>query len=235
MAASAASLPEIPLKRLHPWSRDNRYGTDIIAGPMVAGKGAAFEGMIFKDAQLHVLQRYLELARSHLPETLPPEAQSLQDGYPTLVLTRGVYGRELDPHDGPLRNGAQEAIWETVREARAANPRMRIRCVDVPGALSTAEISRCLEPPLDAYQELAYYDGTWFAPDVQRATGALKCAKEFPRKPLHKPPSSRGSGGAGGKKLFDRKSFGWTKDEAEDSLWTIVWKPVLEPAAAEKQ
>jgi hypothetical protein len=221
------NFPEPPLKRLYPWSRDNRFGTDIIAGK-VDEKGA-FKGMVIQDAQLHVLQRYLALARSHLPETLPLEVQAMNDGYPTIVVTRGVYGRELDVHDGPLRNTAQEAIWETVRKARSDNPRMRIKCVDVPATATTAEIAKCLEPPLDAYQELAYYDGVWYSPDVQTASKAVKAAKEFPRKTLYQSARAKMSGKQtpSAQVAFNRKSFAWVKDELEDQLWELVWKPVF--------
>ena len=158
----------------------------------------------------------------------------MHDGYPTVVLTRGVYGRELDPHDGPLRNSAQEAIWETVRKARSDNPRMRITCVDVPASATTAEVAKCLEPPLDAYQELAYYDGVWYTPDVQSASKAVKAAKEFPRKTLYQSARARqgaGRPGAPDQVSFNRKPFGWVKDELEDQLWELVWKPVLTDAA----
>mmetsp|Transcript_109297 Transcript_109297/g.308407 ORF Transcript_109297/g.308407 Transcript_109297/m.308407 type:complete len:710 (-) Transcript_109297:110-2239(-) len=222
--APANNFPEPPLKRLYPWSLDNRYGTDIIAGKVESD--GAFKGLVLKDAQLHVLQQYLQVAHTHMPENLPTNlqdvAQALQDGYPTLVLTRGVYGRELDVSPGPIRNKAQAEIWELVRKARQEKPRMRITCIDVPAGASTAEVAKCLEPPLNAYQELAYYDGTWFTPDVKSAAKVLKLARENPRKPLHHKPAPSRAGNVD----FNSKRFDWVKDELEDQLWSLYWKPV---------
>jgi hypothetical protein len=222
--APTKNFPEAPLKRLYPWSLDNKFGTDIIAGKVESGNGA-FKGLILKDAQLCVLKRYLQLAPSYLPESMPSEMQAINDGYPTIVLTRGVYGRELDTSAGPLRNKATEEIWELVRKARQDNPRMMITCIDVPASTTTAEIAKAFEAPLNAYKELAYYDGIWYTPDVKSAANIVKHAKENPRKSLYE--SRKAKPAAGGSSTFNRKAFEWVKNDLEDSLWTLVWKPVF--------
>jgi len=220
--APSNNFPEPPLKRVYPWSLDNKYGTDIIAGKVESGSGA-FKGLIIKDAQLQTLKRYLQLAATHLPESMPPEAKAMAEGYPTIILTRGVYGRELDITSGPLRNSAQSEIWEVARKARMDHPRMSITCIDVPCSATTAEVCKCFEPPLDQYRELAYYDGTWFTPQAENAANVVRHAKEFPRKTIYQksPPQS-----AAGEIFKNRKAFEWHKTDLEDSLWTLVWKAV---------
>eukprot|EP00929_Paragymnodinium_shiwhaense_P047599 TRINITY_DN24135_c0_g1_i1.p1 TRINITY_DN24135_c0_g1~~TRINITY_DN24135_c0_g1_i1.p1 ORF type:complete len:663 (-),score=228.86 TRINITY_DN24135_c0_g1_i1:130-2118(-) len=228
---AAVNFPEPPLKRVYPWSRDNRYGTDILAGKIKPN--GAFDGVVLKDVQLQTLEKYLEMAESQLlPDTLSKESravgEALQDGFPTIVLTRGVYGRELDPANGPVRNSAQETIWRTVRQARERNTRMDITCIDVPADLPSAEIGRCLQPPLSNYKELAYYGGVWYTPKAVSAEKTYKFSMEHPQTTIWQSKLQLDAAKNGKSKvIFKPKPFTWKSDGTEKNLYALAWVPVL--------
>jgi len=224
----ASGVPEVPLKRLLPWSRDNRFLTDLIAG--VVDTQGQFRGLVLRDIDLTAVKHFLQLSRTRIPETLSSEFRGLSEvvdeGYPIIIVTRGAYGRMLDPKDGPARNSARERVWELVRAVRQEMPRMNITCVDAPAHATTAEIARCSEPPLNQYRELAYYDGVWYAPEATPADEYLKWASSNPRKPLvHAAVRNFLDAKPGGGFKYDSKEFGWVPRDFS-SYYSICWKPV---------
>lgn len=187
-----------------------------------------------KDANLMSVMRFLQLSHTCLPETMSSEfrgiRQASEEGYPIIVVTRGAYGRLLDPKEGPSRNDARDKVWELVRKAREDNARMNITCVDVPAHATTEEIARCAEPPLDKYRELAYYDGVWYAPTAVDAGAHLKWLNSNPRKPLvhagvRNILDTENAKKRDSKFPFDRKNFAWWTPDTS-GYYMVSWKPV---------
>merc|ERR1719414_424184 len=104
------------------------------------------------------LMRTFQLSKVFMPVDVPtPVAalgQSLQDGVPLVIVTRGCFGRELDYGPGPARNDVQKNIWQTARDMRAEMPQVLITCIDVPSYLTSDWLQQCLEAPLNEYREL---------------------------------------------------------------------------------
>lgn len=205
-----------PLKRLHPWVNS---ACDILTGCMTVKGG--FQSIVIKDADLLAVLRHLQLARSHTPsQHLPSEAgdlgRAVEEGFPILLITRGAYGRVMDAIPGPSRNNVQAEVWSLARNARIATPSLLITCVDVPSHVPVELISACFQEPLNAYQELAYYDDKWWIPVLQSAS---KFPEEKRKKSPWMPPKNQ-------EKMFQRRSFTWRDPIQDRDIYEMRWKQV---------
>jgi len=216
-----------PLKRMQPWLQDGSGQCDVLAGGV--DESGQFKGIYVSGVHIMALLRTFQLSKVFMPCDVPtPVAalgQSLQDGIPLTVVTRGCFGRDLDYGPGPARNDVKKTIWQTARDMRAEMPQILITCIDIPINLGADMLQACLEPPLNEYRELMYQDGTWYTPSVVNAAFLGKWMAENGRsKPL---PKTKGQ------QFFNRKKFDWqdhTRHYA--NMWTVSWRPVLEVRAA---
>lgn len=218
-----------PLKRMQPWQQDGSSQCDVIAGGV--DETGVFKGIYVSGVHLMALMRTFQLSKVFMPCDVPtPVAalgQSLQDGVPIVIVTRGCFGRELDYGPGPCRNDTQKTIWQTARDMRAEMPQILITCIDIPINLSADMLQPCLEAPLNEYRELMYQDGTWYTPTVVNAAQLGKWVSDNGRDAKWMTQK--------GKTLnsrFNRKKFDW-QDSARfyTNLWAISWRPVLEAQA----
>jgi len=204
---------------MQPWHQDGSSQCDIIAGG-VDGSGV-FKGLYVSGVHLAALLRTFQLSKVFLPvETATPVTalgQSLQDGIPLVIVTRGCFGRPLDYGSGPVRNDIQAAVWDAARTMRAEMPQVLVSCIDVPNNVGSEVIQACLEPPLNEYRELMFHDGTWYTPAVHNASSLAKWMSQNER-----------MGGAKDKGVnFARKKFDWNSAPFANQ-WTLGWKSVLE-------
>eukprot|EP00971_Amphidinium_carterae_P206800 4103301-Amphidinium_carterae.1 len=65
---AAQGLPEPPVRRMVPFSRNGANTTDIVAGRF-DDKGQ-FQGMVLSEVNLGALQRFFSLGAVHLPKEL---------------------------------------------------------------------------------------------------------------------------------------------------------------------
>lgn len=224
-----SQFPELPGKRLTPWTTENASGTDIVVGS--CDEKGVFQGLVLTDVQMQVLMRYFSVAATYMPREAPPQldglAAQLRDGMATLVVTRGAYGRELDEGNGPARNAATPAIWDAVREARIMNPALHITCVDVPMNITGAQLSKVLVQPLSDHRELMFHEGVWYIPQVvNNADLAAKQKDLFKRdKPLWHTRVAAAGTNPTGEMFVNRKKFSWRQVETDSYFRT--WKSVL--------
>lgn len=224
MAGKGGMFDSIRLHRQQPWKRDGAQRTEIYAGNV--DSSGKFRGIAFTDVHLQALLRYFHLGPTCLPAALPPQvadmAQALEQGFPTIVLTRGLWGRELDNGLSPCSNMNQDNVWMKCRKARADNPRLLVTCVDIPHDLDADEVEAVLREPLNEYRELMYHDGTWYTPTVESAAHIARQLKEL----------NGGKESALKQKKegvnFNRKKFEWRQDESVNVMYNIVWKSLLE-------
>lgn len=210
-----------PLKRMYPWQQDGAGQCDILAGGV--DESGIFKGIHISGVHLVALLRTFQLSKVFMPvDTETPIAalgQSLQDGIPLVVVTRGCFGRELDCGPGPIRNELQKTIWDICRQMRADMPQVLISCIDLPINGSSDVVQACLEEPLNAYRELMYHEGTWYTPTVVNAASLGKWRADRKRDKL----------GKFGGDTFNRKQFAWI-DEVSfyKDMFAVSWKDVLE-------
>jgi len=217
------SFPDLPARRLHPWTRDNHNCNDIFAGTFDAS--GKFDGIVISNASMAVLTRYFQLGMSALPRTVPPEVSGLgtqmSEGYPTIVLTRGTYGRDMDVIPGPARNSNQAELWGKIRRVRTEMPSLHITCIDIPASATMPQVGACLQPPLSDYRELAFYDGTWYTPDLVSNPYLGKQVRDVTNL-----SQKRREEVAAKTVQFQRKAFPWRTVEPEHDLFELRWKAV---------
>mmetsp|Transcript_11251 Transcript_11251/g.24369 ORF Transcript_11251/g.24369 Transcript_11251/m.24369 type:complete len:272 (-) Transcript_11251:177-992(-) len=229
-ARNALDVP--PLKRMHPWQQNGAGQCEIVAGGV--DDSGVFKGVHIVGVHLVALLRTFQLSKAFLPVDTPtPVAtlgQSLQDGLPLIIVTRGCFGREMDQGPGPVRNDVQRTVWELCRQMRADMPQVLITCIDLPINLPQDVLRACFAAPLNEYRELMYHDGTWYTPALLNAASLAKWRDETRQEKLQKLHST------GGGDIFARKKFGWTNVEGlYKDCFTLGWKPVLkqsDPPAA---
>lgn len=218
-----AGLAPPPLKRLQPWHQDGSSQCDIIAGGVDAS--GIFKGIYVSGVSLAALLRTFQLSKVFLPvETETPVqslGQSLSDGIPLVIVTRGCFGRAMDHGSGPSRNGIQKAVWDAARAMRADMPQVVVTCIDIPIDCPAEVVNACFQSPLNGYRELMYHDGTWYTPAVYNASKLAQWMSNNERQGEKK-------GGI----AFSRKKFEWNSKPYENSF-LLGWKQVLEvkPAA----
>mmetsp|Transcript_22683 Transcript_22683/g.53469 ORF Transcript_22683/g.53469 Transcript_22683/m.53469 type:complete len:235 (-) Transcript_22683:74-778(-) len=208
-----------PLKRVQPWLEDGSGQCDIVAGGVDAS--GVFKGIYVSGVHLAALLRTFQLSKAFLPVETPTPVQtlgqSLQDGVPLVIVTRGCFGREMDIGNGPTRNDIQKAVWEAARRMRADMPQVVVTCIDVPIDAGSEVVNACLQPPLNEYRELLYHDGAWFTPAVYNASKLGQWVSNNPRELKPK-----------GGLAFSRKKFEWN-NKAYENMFLLGWKPVPEP------
>ncbi|CAK9115749.1 unnamed protein product [Durusdinium trenchii] len=151
-----------------------------------------------------------------MPTPVQTLGQSLQDGIPLVIITRGCFGREMDIGSGPARNNIQKAVWEAARNMRADMPQVLVSCIDIPVDASPEVVNACLQPPSNNFRELMYHDGTWYTPAVYNASKLAQWVSNNPREIKPKEGPS-----------FSRKKFEWN-NKAYDNMFMLGWKSVLE-------
>ncbi|CAE6908886.1 Nap1 [Symbiodinium natans] len=207
-----------PLKRVQPWLEDGSGQCDIVAGGVDAS--GVFKGIYVSGVHLAALLRTFQLSKAFLPVETPTPVQalgqSLQDGVPLVIVTRGCFGREMDIGNGPTRNDIQKAVWEAARRMRADMPQVLVTCIDVPLDAGSEVVNACLQAPLNEYRELLYHDGAWFTPAVYNASKLGQWVSNNPRELKPK-----------GGLSFSRKKFEWN-NKAYENMFLLGWKPVLE-------
>mmetsp|Transcript_24284 Transcript_24284/g.44581 ORF Transcript_24284/g.44581 Transcript_24284/m.44581 type:complete len:234 (-) Transcript_24284:79-780(-) len=213
---AARALPEPPVRRMVPFSRNGANTTDIVAGRF--DNGGAFEGMVLSEVNLGALQRFFSLGPVHLPKELRGLAEEGKEAYPIYVVTRGSYGRARDSMPGPIRNGAQAHVWQKVRQIRAEMPSMRIICVDIPTCANISLVSNCMSPELSMYDELALFEGAWFTPDVVQMPKLAQQLREIEKRDM---PTDSGVS-------FKRASFNWRALPGDDEVFLQHWKKVMD-------
>eukprot|EP00930_Biecheleria_cincta_P035481 TRINITY_DN243_c0_g1_i1.p1 TRINITY_DN243_c0_g1~~TRINITY_DN243_c0_g1_i1.p1 ORF type:complete len:465 (-),score=105.43 TRINITY_DN243_c0_g1_i1:16-1365(-) len=218
-----AGLAPPPLKRLQPWHQDGSSQCDIIAGGVDAS--GIFKGIYVSGVGLAALLRTFQLSKVFLPveSETPVQAlgQSLSDGIPLVIVTRGCFGRAMDYGNGPSRNEIQKAVWEAARSMRADMPQVMVTCIDIPVDCPAEVVNACFQSPLNEYRELMYHDGTWYTPAVYNSSKLAQFMANNERQ-----------GGNKGGISFSRKRFEWNTKPYENSF-ILGWKQVLEvkPAA----
>lgn len=224
-------FPEPPGRRLSPWAQQNANGTDIIVGS--CDENGHFQGLMLTDVQMQAVLRYFMMAATYMPREAPPQlnglAASLRDGMATVVVTRCAYGRELDAGSGPARAAATPAIWDAVREARIMNPSLHITCVDAPANITGAQLSKVLTQPLSNHRELAFYEGTWYIPQITNEKSLSKQYKEFNKreKPLwHTKVAEKERSKVEGRATenFKRQAFTWR--DVEEPFYLRSWTQI---------
>ncbi|CAK9015063.1 unnamed protein product [Durusdinium trenchii] len=237
-----------PLKRIQPWLEDGSGQCDIVAGGVDAT--GVFKGIYVSGVHLTALLRTFQLSKTFLPVEMPTPVQtlgqSLQDGIPLVIITRGCFGREMDIGSGPARNNIQKAVWEAARNMRADMPQVLVSCIDIPVDASPEVVNACLQPPSNNFRELMYHvseldgcednedlerqmlqfasfevfgllkDGTWYTPAVYNASKLAQWVSNNPREIKPKEGPS-----------FSRKKFEWN-NKAYDNMFMLGWKSVLE-------
>lgn len=217
-----------PLKRMSPWKQDGSDQCDVIAGGV--DEGGVFRGVYVSSVHLMALMRTFQLSKVFMPCDVPTPVgylgQSLNDGVPLIIVTRGCFGREMDYGPGPVRNTVQKTIWQTARDMRAEMPQILITCIDIPNNLDSSMLQACLEAPLNEYRELMYQDGTWYTPTVVNAAPLGKWMADNTRSKIPVEGKARQT-------AFNRKRFDW-KDTTPfyENMWCIGWRPVLEARPA---
>eukprot|EP00428_Durinskia_dybowskii_P043669 CAMPEP_0170256630 /NCGR_PEP_ID=MMETSP0116_2-20130129/28170_1 /TAXON_ID=400756 /ORGANISM="Durinskia baltica, Strain CSIRO CS-38" /LENGTH=565 /DNA_ID=CAMNT_0010507643 /DNA_START=7 /DNA_END=1704 /DNA_ORIENTATION=+ len=188
-----------------------------------------FKGIYLTSVNMLSLLRTFQLAKAFMPVDMPtPVAalgQSLQDGIPLVVVTRGCFGRDLDYGLGPVRNENQRQVWETVRHMRAEMPQVLITCIDLPINCTADIVQSCLEPPLNEYRELMYHEGTWYTPALIPAASLAMWKAERRREKAGKSAKASGEGMVS----FNRKKFAWVDESAfYKDMAVLGWKEVLQ-------
>jgi len=216
------ALQPPPLRRMQPWLQDGAGQCDLIAGGV--DESGAFKGVYLTGMHLLALLRSFQLSKVFMPvETSTPVArlgQSLHDGLPIIVVTRGCFGRNMDYGPGPIRNEMQKKVWDTVRQMRADMPQVLITCIDLPIDCSAEIVQGCMEAPLNEYRELMYHGGTWYTPAIYNSKGLEKWKADHKREKYS---------AVGSDQLFNRKKFSWMDESNHyNDIWTLDWKPVLE-------
>jgi tetratricopeptide (TPR) repeat protein len=209
--------------------QDGSGSCDIIAGGV--DESGIFKGVDVSGVHLCALLRTFQLSKVFMPVDMetPVAAlgQSLEDGLPLIVVTRGCFGRELDYGPGPVRNDIQKAVWQACRDMRAEMPQVLLTCIDIPANLNTDIVQGCLSEPLNQYRELMYQDGTWFTPSVMNAESLGKWMSDNIRQ-----GTVTSSSKSSGKIQFNRKKFDWTNTHTMyGQLYYMGWKEVLQVAA----
>jgi len=176
--------------------------------------------------------RAFQLSQTYLPVDMPAQlaslGQSLQDGLPIIVVTRGCFGRSMDYGPGPARNDTQQSVWELCRQMRAEMSQVLITCIDLPINCSSDIVQACLSEPLNEYRELMFHEGTWYTPTVIDSANLSKWRAE------QKAEKAESVDMKSHKVKFNRKKFGWMNEtQFYANVWTLSWKAVLEvrPAA----
>lgn len=210
-----------PLRRSFPWKQDGSGQCDLIAGGV--DESGIFKGIYVSGVHIMALMRTFQLSKAFLPVDLPTPlatlGQSLRDGIPLILVTRGCFGRALDFGAGPDRNNIQQAVWDKARAFRAEMPQVLITCIDVPNHVGSDVIQACLAAPLNEYRELMYQDGTWYTPALEDTKAISKWQAENQREAPEK------KGGV----TFARKKFGWISEEhSYGNSYVVGWKPVLQ-------
>lgn len=217
-----------PLKRMSPWVQDGADQCDVLAGGV--DDSGLFKGVYVSGVHLMALMRTFQLSKVFMPCDTPTPVgwigQSLQDGIPITIVTRGCFGRELDFGPGPCRNDVQRTIWQMARDMRAEMPQVLITCIDVPNNLGSDMLQAVLESPLNEFRELMYHDGKWYTPTVVNGAQLGKWMAENARA---RPPEK----GKARMSQFNRKKFEW-QDSAQhySNMWILSWRVVLEVRGA---
>lgn len=205
-----------PLKRIQPWLEDGSGQCDIVAGGVDAT--GVFKGIYVSGVHLAALLRTFKLSKIFLPVEMPTPVQalgqSLQDGVPLVIVTRGCFGREMDIASGPARNSIQKAVWEAARNMRADMPQVLVTCIDIPVDAGPEVVNACLQPPLNDFRELMYHDGTWYTPAVYNASKLAQWVSNNPRETKPKEGPS-----------FSRKKFEWNSKPYEN-MFFLGWKSI---------
>lgn len=215
-----------------PWVQDGSAQCDILAGGV--DESGLFKGIYVSGVHLMALLRTFQLSKVFMPCDVPTPVgaigQSLQDGVPIIIVTRGCFGRTMDYGPGPVRNDVQKTIWQTARDMRGEMPQIYITCIDIPINLSSDVLQDLTQEPLNEYRELMYQDGTWYTPHVVNAAPLGKWMMENPR--AAKTTVSKGKLSKG-EVTFQRKKFDWqdtTRHYA--NMWIMSWRPVMEARPA---
>lgn len=214
-----------PLKRMQPWLQDGAGQCDLLAGG-VDDKGV-FQGAYLSGVHLMALLRTFQLSQAFLPVDMPTPVinlgQSLQDGVPIIVVTRGCFGRSMDYGPGPARNDTQQLVWEVCRQMRAEMSQVLITCIDLPINCGADLAQACLSEPLNEYRELMFHDGTWYAPTAIESKSLAKWRADYRQEKTGNVDMKAA------KVKFNRKKFGWINEEVfYGNCWHLSWKPVLE-------
>jgi len=207
-----------PLRRMQPWHQDGSTQCDIVAGGV--DSSGVFKGVYVSGVHLAALLRTFQLSKVFLPVEMPTPVQalgqSLQDGIPLVIVTRGCFGRAMDYGIGPTRNEIQQAVWDAARKMRADMPQVLITCIDLPIDAGPEVVNACLQSPLNEYRELMFHDGTWYTPAVYNAAKL----GQFMANNERNPPK-------GGGLHFARKKFEWNAVQYQ-GMYMMGWKSVLE-------
>mmetsp|Transcript_5992 Transcript_5992/g.19188 ORF Transcript_5992/g.19188 Transcript_5992/m.19188 type:complete len:694 (+) Transcript_5992:113-2194(+) len=218
-----------PLKRISPWVQDGSSQCDVIAGGV--DESGIFKGVYVSGVHLMGLMRTFQLSKVFMPCDVPTPVgaigQSLQDGVPIIIVTRGCFGREMDYGPGPVRNDVQKTIWSTARDMRAEMPQILITCIDIPINLNSDVLQDIMQPPLNEYRELMYQEGTWYTPEVQNAAALGRWMGENKREKKTGPKRGKGE------VVFNRKKFDW-QDPGKHyaNMWVLGWRAVMEARPA---
>merc|ERR1712137_786257 len=95
-----------------------------------------------------------------------------------------------------------------------------ITCIDVPSHVPVELISACFQEPLNAYQELAYYDDKWWVPVIQ---SAANLQEEKRTTSPWMPPKTQNN-------MFNRRAFRWRDPVQGRDVYEMRWKKVqLQP------
>lgn len=148
---------------------------------------------------------------------------------PIVVLTCGVYGRLVGEHtNASITNVSAATIWGMARTVRQEIPQVIIQLLDFSEAMTSAQIPRCLRPPVG---ESAYYLGARWEPQMVAVSSLFR--RDLKRDNL----TGGGGGGQDTKKAarFMRKSFNWTGPSHKlDFCWyRQEWRAVGPPTGPE--
>lgn len=145
---------------------------------------------------------------------------------PIVVLTCGVFGRLVGEYCNPsITNVSGATVWGFARTVRQEIPQVIIQLLDFSEASTSAQIPRCLRPPVG---ESAYYLGARWEPQMVAISSLF-------RRDLKRDNLTGGGGGAPSdqKKAarFMRKSFNWTGPSHKlDFCWyRQEWRAVGPP------
>jgi hypothetical protein len=221
-------FPDPPGRRLTPWTKENASGTDIVIGS-VDEKGF-FSGLMVSEVHMQALFRFFKMAQTYMPRDAPTGLESLAEqmanGLAVVVVTRGTYGREAEAGTGPKSNDARPMIWDAVRDARVLNPSLHITCLDVPTTITGQQLSKVLTQPLSNHRELAFYEGVWYAPEINESLPYAKQMQEYNTFTKTKPLwHTRVNAAKSQSQIFNRKSFPWRENVSPVFVktWTQVF------------
>lgn len=206
---------------MHPWNQDGSTNCDLLAGGV--DESGIFKGIYITGTNMLSLLRTFQLSKAFMPVDVPKPiatiSQSLRDGVPLIIVTRGCWGRDMDYGPGPARNDMQQAVWNACREMRAEMPQVLITCIDIPNNLPSEVVAQCRDAPLNEYRELMYHEGSWYTPAIYNAAGIARWMAENGRETRNVK-----QGGV----TFARKKFDWQGDKQYSNVQMVGWKLVLE-------